>query len=108
MPGADLDELHAAACKVFTHATRIRLLNELRSGPRSVGDLADVLGLPQPNVSQHLAVMRGVGIVRQHRDGNVVRYAVTDARVHQAFDLMRDVLRDRLRRSGRLTVGVAA
>jgi len=100
---ASLDDLHAATCKVFTHPTRIRLLNALRKGPLSVTDLARVVDLPQPNVSQHLAVMRGAGVLVQHREGTVIRYSVVSPKVHKAFDLMREVLEDRLRETGRLT-----
>ena len=103
MAHASLDDLHAATCKVFTHPTRIRLLNALRKGPRSVTDLARAVNLPQPNVSQHLAVMRGAGVLGQRKEGTIVRYSVVSPKVHRAFDLMREVLEDRLREAGRLT-----
>jgi ArsR family transcriptional regulator len=83
-------------CKVFTHATRIRILNLLRDRERSVGELADALDLPQPNVSQHLTIMRSAGILLQRREGTTVHYRLADARVIRAFDIIREVLRDSL------------
>lgn len=98
-----LDELHAEMCKVFTHATRVGILNLLRHGERSVGELADDLGIPQPNVSQHLSVMRAAGVLVQRREGTTIHYRLADARVLRAFDIMREVLRERLEHHGRLT-----
>lgn len=91
-----LDERHAEMCKVFTHATRIRILNLLRDEERSVGELASELDLAQPNVSQHLNVMRGAGILRKRRDGKTVLYRLTDSRVLEAFDIIRTVLSESL------------
>jgi DNA-binding transcriptional ArsR family regulator len=53
--------------------TRIRLLQLLRDGERTVGDLVGALGVPQPKVSRHLKVLREVGLVRADRDGRTVR-----------------------------------
>ncbi len=59
--------------------TRLALLRELRSGERTVGDLVDHLGCPQPKVSRHLRVLREAGLVRPHKEGRNVRYVVTPA-----------------------------
>lgn len=49
--------------------TRRRILELLKRGPRSVGELADALPVTQPAVSQHLKVLRETGLVRVERDG---------------------------------------
>ena len=90
-------------CKVFTHATRVGILNLLRDQERSVGELADALGISQPNVSQHLTIMRQAGVLQQRREGTTIHYRLTDTRVLGAFDIMRDVLRERLERQAQLT-----
>ncbi len=100
-----LDELHAELCKVFTSPTRIRILGLLRHGERSVGDLARALGLPQPNVSQHLALMRIKGVLASRREGVAVYYRVANPKVLRAFDLIQEALRERLRVEGRMTGG---
>jgi len=67
-----------------------------------VGRLAAEIGASQPNVSQHLAVMRGTGIVEADRDGREIRYRLVDPDVIAACDLMRGVLERRLARLARL------
>ena len=57
--------------------TRLALLRELRRGDRTVGDLVDHLGCPQPKVSRHLRVLREAGLVRPRKEGRNVRYGVT-------------------------------
>ena len=56
------------------------------------------LGISQPNVSQHLAVLRAAGLVDAERDGREVHYRLTDPDVMVACELMRGVLERRLRR----------
>ena len=57
---------------------RIKLLDQLRDGERSVGDLVNVLGATQQNVSKHLGVLHQAGIVGRRKDGNRVIYAIAD------------------------------
>jgi ArsR family transcriptional regulator len=64
--------------------------------------LAEATGASQPNVSQHLAVLRNAGIVEAERDGREVRYRLTDPDVMVACGLMRTVLERRLTRLGEM------
>jgi DNA-binding transcriptional ArsR family regulator len=54
---------------VLGDPTRQRLLDRMRSGPKSVGELADELPITRPAVSQHLKVLREAGLVEEHREG---------------------------------------
>ena len=63
-----------------------------------VGRLAEAIGATQPNVSQHLAMLRAAGIVEAERDGREVRYRLADPDVMTACGIMRGVLERRLRR----------
>ena len=78
---ADLDALFRG----FADPTRLRILNALAAGELCVGDIVDVLGLPQPTVSRHLAYLRRTGLVEATREWNVAHYRLTDAThaVHQ-------------------------
>jgi ArsR family transcriptional regulator len=60
--------------------------------------LAEAIGATQPNVSQHLAVLRAAGIVEAERDGREVRYRLADPDVMVACGIMRGFLERRLRR----------
>ena len=72
-------------------------------GPCEVGRLAEEIGASQPNISQHLSVLRAAGIVDAERDGREVRYRLTDPDVITACNVMRGVLQRRLTRLGRLS-----
>ena len=74
----DLAELVAQRFRVIGEPMRIKLLDQLRDGERSVGDLVDVLGATQQNVSKHLGVLHQAGIVGRRKDGNRVIYAIAD------------------------------
>ena len=57
---------------------RIRLLDRLRDGEATVGELAEALGASQQNVSKHLTVLADAGILVRRRDGNRVYYRIGD------------------------------
>jgi DNA-binding transcriptional ArsR family regulator len=76
-----LVELVAQRFRVIGEPMRIRLLERLREGGRSVNDLADALGSSQQNVSKHLGVLHQAGIVTRHKQGNHVVYAIADESV---------------------------
>jgi DNA-binding transcriptional ArsR family regulator len=90
-------ELHARVCKTLAHPLRLALLNALRDGERSVGDLAETIGSAQPLVSQHLAVLRNQGLLRNRRNGSEVYYSIAYPKMVQACDLLREVLFEHLR-----------
>ncbi|HET7855734.1 MAG TPA: metalloregulator ArsR/SmtB family transcription factor [Gaiellaceae bacterium] len=74
----DLAELIAGRFRAIGEPTRVRLLDRLRDGEASVNELADQLGATQQNVSKHLAVLAGMGIVARRKDGNRVYYRIVD------------------------------
>ena len=106
---ARMDELcvmQAAVLKMLANPRRLEIIHRLAEGPCEVGRLAEALGVPQPSVSQHLAVMRSAGIVEAAREGREVRYWLADPDIIRACDIMHAVLMRRLTRLGML--GVAA
>jgi ArsR family transcriptional regulator len=96
-------ELHARVCKTMAHPLRLALLNALREGDRSVSDLAEAVGATQPLVSQHLAVLRNQGLLRNQRRGSEVYYRIAYPKMVQACDLLREVLFEHLRAQEELT-----
>lgn len=97
-----LFELHAQICQALGNAKRLEILDALRHGERSVGELASALGIRKANASQHLMVLRGKGIVATRRDGQSVFYRLASSKVIQACDLMRQVLLEQLKQGGHL------
>jgi DNA-binding transcriptional ArsR family regulator len=80
----------------------------LSAGPRDVRDIAAALDLGQAATSQHLAALRGLGIVEASRDGRSVSYQLTDPDVAVACGLMRGVLVRRLTRLGHIAAAADA
>ena len=96
--------LQAEVLKTLASPRRLEILHRLAEGPCEVGRLADELGISQPNVSQHLAVLRSSGVVEAERDGREVRYRLADPDVMVACSIMRGVLQRRIRRLAGLPV----
>ena len=90
--------LQASVLKTLASPRRLEILHVLALGEIEVGRLAAQIGASQPNVSQHLAVLRTAGLVEAVRDRREVRYRLVDPDVMVACGLMRDVLERRLTR----------
>ena len=73
-----LVELIAQRFRVIGEPMRIRLLDHLRGGPASVGELSEALGATQQNVSKHLGVLLQAGIVAREKRGNHAVYSIVD------------------------------
>jgi ArsR family transcriptional regulator, virulence genes transcriptional regulator len=95
-------ELHASMCKVFSNPKRLEVINALREGEMSVGELSKKLGIPIGNLSQHLAIMKERGILNTRKEGNVVFYRLANPKMLKAFDILRDILFERISREGAL------
>lgn len=80
----------------FGHAlsdqTRARILMALREKPAYPADLAEDLGVTRQSMSNHLACLRGCGLVVAVPEGRRVRYELADARVAHALGDLHDVV----------------
>ena len=85
---AELSALHATFCGALSDPKRLQIIDALRGGELTVGQLADAIGARQANASQHLAVLRQRGLVRVRRVHTHVYYRLADARIAQAVDLL--------------------
>ncbi|HET8603437.1 MAG TPA: metalloregulator ArsR/SmtB family transcription factor [Marmoricola sp.] len=103
-----LQELHARVCKAIADPKRLMIINELRHGPLSVGDISEALGVSQSNASQHLAVLRERGMVSTTRVGTSVFYELRSPKIVQAVDLLREFLTEDLTARGRLGGALSA
>lgn len=86
-------ELIAGRFKALSEPARLRILNALRGGPRTVSELVDETQLGQTNVSKHLALLRSVGLVGRQRVGSFVHYEIADPRLYTLCDLMCEQLK---------------
>jgi ArsR family transcriptional regulator, virulence genes transcriptional regulator len=99
---------HADMCKVLTDPKRLMVLDALRGGERSVGDLAAALGVALPNASQHLAVLRSAGLVDGRRVGTSVLYRLAEPGIVEACDIIQAIVERRLEERPRIPAAPAA
>ena len=83
-------------CKVFSNPIRLEILNLLRDKELSVTDLIKKSKLSQANISQHLSIMKSKGIVISDRKGKNIYYKLTNPKIIKAFDIIKEVLVERL------------
>jgi DNA-binding transcriptional ArsR family regulator len=93
--------------RVLGHPVRIRILELLRDGERTVGDLQAELDLDSSGTSQHLAALRQQGLLESRRAGTSVYYRIKDPRVSQLLAVARQILTSALSESHALLSDLA-
>ena len=102
----EVTQLHADLCSALADPRRILMLYALSERSINVSELAKELSISQPAASRHLKILRERGLTYPVRRGASVEYRLTDPRLIDALDLLRDVLRDRIiRRASLMDVG---
>lgn len=75
--------------KVIAHPVRIRILEELTKGVKCVSDFEEFLEISQPNVSQHLAILRTHGIIDYYMDGRLRCYFLKDPIIPDILEILK-------------------
>ena len=96
MIAGELQTFKAQFFRALAHPTRIRMLEILVRGGRTVQELQEALTLDQPIVSQQLAVLRNQGIVSAQKEGLSVRYTLRDPLVGELLDVARRIFNNHL------------
>jgi DNA-binding transcriptional ArsR family regulator len=87
LPPEALEQV-AAYFQALSEPTRLQMLNLLRSGERSVGELAQLCGYTSANISRHLAFLTRQGLVARESRGTSVYYRIADESVYALCDLV--------------------
>ena len=95
-------ELQADICKIFSNAKRMEIMNVLKDREVSASDLIERIGLSKANLSQHMGVLRSKGVVLARREGLNIYYRISNPKIIQACDLMREVLLEQLQEKGKI------
>jgi ArsR family transcriptional regulator len=82
----------ASRFKVLSDPTRLRLLHSLEMGEKNVGELVAHTGISQVNVSKHMSILLGAGMVKRRRSGVCVYYLIADDYIFSLCNLMCDRL----------------
>ena len=95
-------QVKAEFFKTLGHPARIRVLEVLRDGECSVGELIPAVGIEPSHLSQQLGILRRANILQVRKQGAAVRYSVTDPRIFDLLEVARAILTSSLAGSGRL------
>lgn len=94
MARPDAITIKAKLFRGFSDSSRLAILEALRAGPMTVGEIVEATGLNQPNASSHLACLHDCGLVVREQDGRYVRYGLSDRRVSTLLRLGDELLAD--------------
>lgn len=100
----ELYEKRAGICKAFANPLRLKILDLVAQRSRPVSELHQRLGISEANLSQHLAVLRGAGVIATRRTGKQVHCYLAIPEVKQACALISNVLRAQVKNGQRLRV----
>ena len=103
-----LSEVKAELFKALGHPARVRVLEVLADGERSVGELQPLVGIESSHLSQQLGVLRRAGLVTTRREGSSVYYALRDPLVAELLAVAKQLLLSTLSDTRALLDGLAA
>lgn len=101
-PATPIHQVKAEFFRTLGHPARVRVLELLKGGEMTVGDLQAELGIDSSGTSQHLGVMRRQGILEARKEGTSVFYRVRDPRIFQMLESARQVIGSRLEETNAL------
>jgi ArsR family transcriptional regulator len=85
----ELRRFKAEIFQALAHPTRIAIVEALRNGEKSAGQLIEELRLEQANASQHFSVLRNKQIVVSRKEGNQVFYSLRDPVLNEVLDILK-------------------
>ena len=74
--------------RVLGHPMRLKIIEELKGGEKSVGYLVDKFKVGQSSISRHLIALRDTGVLRSRQEGTTVYYDISD---HDIFQVLRPI-----------------
>jgi DNA-binding transcriptional ArsR family regulator len=97
-----IHQVKAEFFKTLGHPARIRVLEVLRDGECTVGELIPAVGIEPSHLSQQLGILRRANILQTRKEGAAVRYSVTDPRIFDLLEVARAILTSSLAGSSQL------
>jgi DNA-binding transcriptional ArsR family regulator len=98
----EIFERQARLCRVFAHPHRLQILDLLGNGEKGAAEMQQILGISKTSMSQHLALLKSVGVVNTRRNGKQIYCSLAIPEVKQACQLIRKVLETHIADSHRL------
>lgn len=88
------DEILSKFFKGLGDMTRLRIVEALLEKEKKVSELIKLIGVPQSNISNHLACLKWCGYITSRKDGTSIYYQITDERVRKIVGLAREIIAD--------------
>lgn len=98
-------ELVAERFKALAEPARLRILQALREGEKTVSEVMEATGLGQANASKHLQTLHGLGFVARRKEGLYVHYSLAGEDVFELCDIVCDRLAAEADERGRMLLG---
>jgi DNA-binding transcriptional ArsR family regulator len=98
----EIFERQARICKAFAHPGRLQILDLLGGGEKGISDLQSELGISRTGMSQHVAILKSVGVIATRRNGKQIYCSLAMPEVKQACQLIKKVLHAQISGSHRL------
>jgi DNA-binding transcriptional ArsR family regulator len=95
-------DVKAEFFKTLGHPVRIRVLEILKDGSRSVSELQPDVGIEASHLSQQLAVLRRAGVVQSERQGSSMIYSVVDPKIFDLLQVAKEIITSSLTGAGAL------
>jgi ArsR family transcriptional regulator len=102
MRDSEIYERQARICKAFAHPGRLKILDLLGDGERRVAELQEALEISKTSISQHMAILKSVGVLSTRREGKQIFCSLSMPEVKQACRLIRKVLQAQIEAGHRL------
>ena len=94
MQNLEIYEIHSEFLRAIANPKRLRILNEVGDTKITVGELASLLNISVSNISQHLKILKNYEILKSEKIGHRVYYSITDIRIVEICQSMRQVISD--------------
>ena len=92
----------ARICKAFAHPGRLQILDLLGTGEKGISELQSALGISKTGMSQHVAILKSVGVITTRKNGKQIYCSLAIPEVKQACQLIKKVLHAQISGSHRL------
>ena len=99
---------HASLCKTLAHVSRLEIVELLSKGERSVGEIADSIGLSISTTSQHLRLLKDCNVLVTRKEGRTVYYGLKHFKLFTACLLIREALLEDMKGIGEVAASVDA
>jgi DNA-binding transcriptional ArsR family regulator len=103
-----ISELKAELFKALAHPARVRVLELLSEGERSVSDMQPMVGIETSHLSQQLGVLRRAGLLTTRKEGSSVIYAISDPELVELLAVAKRILINSLSQSQGLLANLRA